>query len=168
MLKKISIISIVLLVVVLPLYLFPFFNHNIPYIEAEEFDLQIEYVENIYTRAELKSMVDALFGNPRYIYREREELRYGAIGLSCYYFSVVHIRADTPDYLYPIVLAHELVHIVYYTANERFCNIKAFELLYNSGNEFLRYSALEHLASSWSMELQNGACEYSFAGNVKV
>lgn len=41
-----------------------------------------------------------------------------------------------------LVLTHELVHLIYFTDNERFVQYKTFCILYESGNETLRAIAM--------------------------
>lgn len=45
---------------------------------------------------------------------------------------------------YVLALTHELVHIIYMTGNERFCNFKAFVILYESDNNYFKNIALAY------------------------
>lgn len=159
----------VLIVLIIMYFLPPFISHRIEYIQAEEFNLEIEEVENTYTKQELKAMVERLFENPNYTYIERDELSASGFCRTFNIIPIIEVKKDLSYTDYPMTLAHELVHAVYYTGNERFANLKAFELLYNSGNDYLRYCALKDYQRWLRYELSGKTqyFDYCYAGNVK-
>lgn len=113
------------------------------------------------TRPEIKKRVDLLFGNPRYKYAEGE---IEAGGLTNLFKRKITIAENLRIEAYAFVLAHELTHLTTYTYNERYCQVNAFKVLYESEDDFLRNSALFAL----SVDLQGGFThEYAFAGNVE-
>lgn len=54
------------------------------------------------------------------------------------------------------VMAHELVHIQYYTRCERFCNLQAYKILFDSNNNYFKNVALYFADNDnmWSYDYQ--------------
>ena len=55
-----------------------------------------------------------------------------------------HITIDEglSNFQLVFVMAHELVHIQYYTSCERFCNLQAYKILFNSNDIYFKNVAL--------------------------
>lgn len=74
----------------------------------------------------------------------------------------IRIQSDLDIFFFTFSLTHELVHLTYYTASERFCNYKSFELLYE--NEKLKDVAYWYI----NMELcDNIPNEYKCLGYIE-
>ena len=63
-----------------------------------------------------------------------------------------------------MTLTHELVHLSYFTANERFTCFKAFQILYESGNNYFKNIALAYANNDFKGIT---SLEYSCAGYIE-
>lgn len=74
-----------------------------------------------------------------------------------------HITIDEglSNFQLVFVMAHELVHIQYYTGCERFCNLQAYKILFDSNNIYFKNVALYFADndSVWSYD-------YKFKGYI--
>lgn len=62
---------------------------------------------------------------------------------------------------YTFTLTHEIIHLKYFTTNDRFANYEAFKVLYQSGNEYFKNVALYVL----NLDLSNAfSYDYKFSG----
>ena len=59
------------------------------------------------------------------------------------------------------VMAHELVHIQYYTSCERFCNLQAYKILFDSNDNYFKNVALYFADNDWMWSY-----EYKFKGYI--
>lgn len=110
-------------------------NRNIPYIECTcNTWFEIERL-NTYTKAETKIKVEALFGNPLYFYQETN-FNSIASGKAQIFIRTITIDSNINEIVYTLTLAHELVHLTYFTFSDRFANYQAFVKLYESGDEY--------------------------------
>lgn len=89
----------------------------------------------------IKVGVDKLFGNNNYRLTECD-LEYPKRGHADILTRKVQVDKDLSLEHFAFALTHELVHINYFTKSERFCNLRAWELLYNSGNNYFKNIAL--------------------------
>lgn len=74
-----------------------------------------------------------------------------------------HITIDEglSNFQLVFVMAHELVHIQYYTSCERFCNLQAYKILFNSNDIYFKNVAL-YFADNDSM----WSYDYKFKGYI--
>ena len=74
-----------------------------------------------------------------------------------------HITIDEglSNFQLVFVMAHELVHIQYYTSCERFCNLQAYKILFDSNNIYFKNVAL-YFADNDSM----WSYDYKFKGYI--
>lgn len=90
-----------------------------------------------------------------------DELCGDVYGKSDLFDKTITIRQNINYEFYAFSLTHEIMHLKYFTSNERFVNYNAFKVLYESGNEYLKNVALYFL----NLDLQNGFYnDYKFAG----
>ena len=121
--------------VALSLYSIASLNKNIPYVEydcSNGFD--IEDIKT-YSKPETKAKLDALFGSPLYFYKETD---FNSIVNGCaqIFIRTITIETNLDEITYTFTLAHELVHLTYFTFSDRFANYQAFVKLYESGDEY--------------------------------
>lgn len=132
-------------------------------------DCTLTYVEydnirpNYVTKDYIKQEVDNLFPNCKYILRCKD-LGYGICGVSYIMLKLVYMDTNLSLESYAITLTHELVHINYFTVNERFTTFKAFQILYESGNEYLKNVALAYADSDIKGHMPY---EYSCGGYIE-
>lgn len=139
-------------------------SHKLPYKETTITGVvyTIECPENA-NKGMIKVEIDKLFGKNNYRLVECN-LKYPVRGHADILTRNVQIDKDLSLEEFAFVLAHELVHINYFTKGERFCNIKAFEILYNSNNDYFKNVALMFA----SRDLRgNFDYEYSFVGYIE-
>lgn len=131
----------------------PYKESNLTYIEY------IEEPSNT-TKESLTTEINELFDNPSYKlqFTNLVSNTYG----KCDIFSrTITIRNNISNVIYVFSLTHELVHLTYFTYCERFCNLTAYDILYNSNNEYFVNIALYFAY----IDLHGGFSEeYSFIG----
>jgi hypothetical protein len=129
-------LSMIFCFVALSLYGIASLNKNIPYVECScDNRFEIDSCINTYSKTETKIKLDALFGNPLYFYKETE---FNSIVNGCaqIFIRTITIEAKLDEITYTFTLAHELVHLTYFTFSDRFANYQAFVKLYESGDEY--------------------------------
>lgn len=87
-----------------------------------------------------KSQITKLAGNPFYFYQEKEMKGLDGKTYLAFRIVVMNKSIDINDYIFSFT--HELMHLKYNTACERFINLQAFKTLYESNDPTLRYCAL--------------------------
>ena len=139
-------------------------NHNIPYKEATWDSIEYSgYRPEYVTQEYIKEEVDKLFPEVNYI------LNYKPIpgptaGYTYIMLKLVYIDTNLSLEDYTLTLAHELCHLRYFTANERYTNFKMFQTLYESGNEYFKTVALAHADLDFRGLV---TYEYSCAGYIE-
>lgn len=113
---------------------------SLSYIEYD--NSRPDYVTEDYIKRE----IDNLFSNCKYILQYKD-LKYGVAGVSYIMLKLVYIDTNLSLEDYAITLTHELVHINFFTVNERFTTFKTFQILYESGNEYFKNVALAYADS---------------------
>lgn len=114
------------------------------YLEYVECTDGFEYINVYYkpvniTREEARVKIEALFGNPKYKYKEKQiERPYSNI-----LFKTVVVPQDTGINHYIYSLTHELVHLTERTGCERYVEFRTFQILYESGDADLKIVADE-------------------------
>ena len=101
-----------------------------PYVYATH-SIYMEYKDTTYnySNMEIKEKLEDLVGVNHYIYKEQNIERRGRTLLM---FRIITIQRNLSQMLYIDVLCHELLHLKYYSINERFVMYKTFITLYNS------------------------------------
>lgn len=124
-----------------------------------DFDYEINRPQNISYTA-LRNEVDDLFGNPKYTLNF-VDMNGGVYGRTFILSNTIELRKDINYEYFVFCLSHELVHLRYFTYSERFCNLTAYDILYNSNNEYFVNIALYFAY----IDLHGGFSEeYSFIG----
>lgn len=140
------------------------YRYSLPYKESNLVNIEyhIEEPSNT-TKESLTKEINALFDNPNY------ELYFDALPFNIYgktdiFNKRVTIRTNISNIYYVFCLSHELVHLTYFTLSERFCNLTAYNILYNSNNEYFVNIALYFA----NVDLHGGFSEeYSFVGYLQ-
>ena len=110
----------------------------------------------------LNEQINTLFDNPTYSLTITDKLDSELLG-KCYIFrKKIIIRKGLTYEYYALTLAHELSHLTYKTANERFCEFEAYKRFYNSGDKYLKQIALAN-ANTYLFK-GNYNKEYNFTG----
>lgn len=138
----IIILSVVSMLSIIGSVLYLKLSHPLPFKAYEGNVLPLSKVE-CYTddRETLKKDVEKLFGNPYYNIRYVSEMKNDNAGETRVYIRRIDILDSLSDRQFVFILAHELVHLTEFTASERYCHLKAFEKLMDSGNEYFEYVA---------------------------
>lgn len=119
-------------------------KHTLEYKESTLTHIEYDSTRpNYITKEYIKSEVDSLFSGCNYILRYKD-LASGIGGVSYIMLKLVYLDINLTLEDYVLTLTHELVHITYFTANERFTTFKAFQILYESGNEYFKNVALAY------------------------
>lgn len=116
-----------------------------------------------FTRNLAKDKIDDIFDNSFYIL-EYEEIEPPTTGYCDILIRYVCLDKDLSLENFVWTLTHELVHLNYFTANERFVNFQTFIILYESDFEYFRQIALEYANLEFSGKVEY---EYSCAGYVE-
>lgn len=114
---------------------------SIPKMEYRESEYAYIYQDHMdcpYTKSELKTLVRELFDTP-HIYGETKRDSNSLIP-----FRIVNINNKLYDCAYVKQYAHELTHIKYQTKDERFVVYTTITTLYESGNEYLQWVAIDY------------------------
>lgn len=115
-------------------------------------------------KQEIKKRVEKLFNSSLYKLEETE-LPACVLGEANLLTRKIKIDKRLNNIDFAFTLTHELIHINYMTISERFCNFKAFQLLYESGDDFLRSVALDAVHGDiHGYQLD----DYSFVGYAEV
>lgn len=109
---------------------------TLKYVEYDA--IRPHYVDKEYIKRE----VNKLFNISYKIYYK--DLPKDTGGKSIIAFRIVMIDNNLPIEQYALALTHELVHLKYFTANERFTSFKTFQTLYESNNDYFMAVALAY------------------------
>ena len=138
-------------------------NHILPYMGANIEGVNFNSTRPTHINKEyIKNQIDDIF-NCNYILTYKN-LNDGYNGVSYIMLKVITLDNDLSLEEFTMTLTHELVHITYFTANERFTSFKAFQILYESGNEYFKNVALSYA----DIDLKGlMGKEYSCAGYIE-
>lgn len=90
------------------------------------------------TNKEYKTLIENEMNFRFYIHKQKNMTIYkDAKGISSPLILLVVIDDEISGWEYCITLSDELMHIKYFTADERFVNFQVFKMLYESDNEYL-------------------------------
>ena len=144
--------------------LYAYFWHNPQYIEPTFKAEQIVFnVEREVSRETIRAEIGELFGNPSYTISDDGE-NHSVWGHTNLLTRKITMYFGLNNASYAFTFAHELVHLTEFVLNERYCEIKAFKVLYFSGNEYLKNCALYGVYLDL---LGNYPDEYKFTGNIE-
>lgn len=93
----------------------------------------------------IKDDIDKLFNYPQYTFNITHMSSTGNTNLLT---SVITLNNNLSYETFVFTLAHELVHLTYFTVDERFCNFTAWKILYESNNQYFQNIALAFTANS--------------------
>ena len=131
-------ITIIVLSTILIVYCGIISIPKMEYRESEYDYIHQNHMDCNYTKSELKQMVSELFDTP-HIYGETKRDSYSLVP-----FRTIIISNNLYDYAYVKQYAHELTHIKYQTKDERFVVYTTITTLYESGNEYLQWVAIDY------------------------
>lgn len=137
------------------------YRYNLPYKESNLtfIEYNIEEPSNT-TKESLTTEINELFDNPSYKL-QFNNLTSNVYGKCDVFNRTIIIKSNISNIFYVFSLTHELVHLTYFTLSERFCNLTAYNILYNSNNEYFENIALYFA----NVDLHGGFSEeYSFIG----
>ena len=139
--------AIICLIVYLVLFRMLYF-HALPYKACVvDYNVEINTTRpSDVNQSLVEKEISQLFNNRYYNIRYSDDLK--SCGQSNLFTSQITIRTNLPLETFVFTLAHELVHISYFTVNERFCNFTAWKLLYESGNDYFKNIALSFMFDS--------------------
>ena len=98
-----------------------------------------EYKSN----ADIKQDIDGLFNNTKYILKHKE-MNGDTAGYTVLLLKIIVLDNDLTQENYTLTLAHELVHLTHFTANERYVSFITFKVLYESENNYFKSVALAY------------------------
>lgn len=108
--------------------------------------VEYQYETTDLSKEQLTEYLNSIFNNPSYgIYYDN--LEPNVLGKCFIGKRLIYIKQglyERDKRLFTFALTHELVHLTYKTANERFTNFTAYKILYDSGDAYLRYVALHN------------------------
>lgn len=151
----IIVILAVLLLIVAFQSIYPRFAHRMEYVEPTDIiSVQYKEVDYGYSKSTIKDKLKNIVGIKFYIYIEKN-ISSEYLGKTSFMFRTITLDKNLTNNEYIEVLCHELLHLKYNTANERFTQYQTFVFLYNS--EF-RQTALNIL---YKMQYGYYAYEYN-------
>lgn len=118
------------------------YRYNLPYKESSLtfIEYNIEEPSNT-TKESLTTEINELFDNPSY------KLQFSNLASNTYgecniFSRTITIKNNISNVFYVFALTHELVHLEYFTYCERFCNLQAYKILFDSKNNYFKNVAL--------------------------
>lgn len=137
------------------------YRYNLPYKESNLTFIEYNIKEpNNTTKESLTTEINELFDNPSY------KLQFSNLASNTYgecniFSRTITIKNNISNVFYVFALAHELVHLEYFTYCERFCNLQAYKILFDSNNNYFKNVAL-YFADNDSM----WSYDYKFKGYI--
>lgn len=134
--SKIKTIIILILSILLVIFgvltIYPHCSHKMKYKHATNtiYIKRVE-IEYNYSKQEIRNKLEDITGISWYIYREKN-LKEGTYGRTQLMFRTIEVEPSISENKYIEVVCHELLHLKYYTLNERFTTYQTFVTLYNS------------------------------------
>lgn len=139
-------------------------NHIMPYKQPKSnFAISINNIRPSYVNySYIKTEIDKMF-NCTYLLTFNT-LSKQVDGISYIPLKLIVLDQDLTCEEFALTLTHELVHITYFTSNERFTSFKAFQILYESENEYFKNIALAYANLDFNGLMPK---EYSCAGYIE-
>lgn len=146
------------------LLFFPFFSHNLPYKAGVLPQFQYSkvrpyYVDKNYIRNYLFDIFKC-----DYPIEEVTFWNHNIGGQSNLFTGQIWLDSRLSLEDYTLTLTHEIIHLQYNTANERFCNFQAFIILYESEDDYFHNIALAYAELERKGEV---IYEYSCIGYIE-
>lgn len=118
------------------------YRYNLPYKESNLtfIEYNIEEPSNT-TKESLTTEINELFDNPSYKL-QFANLTSNTYGKCDVFNRTIIIKSNISNIFYVFSLTHELVHLKYFTYCERFCNLQAYKILFDSNNIYFKNVAL--------------------------
>lgn len=151
---------VVLLVYSVFQVVYPQCSHKMPFVEPNG-AVSINYEPNIdygYDRHKIRQKLNALVGVHFYMYRERR--LNDCWGRTVILYRLVEVDRDIAINDYIETVCHELCHLKYNTANERYTQYKTFVTLYES--EFRQIA----LNIAYKMQRDKYSRQYNCLGQI--
>lgn len=127
----IFLISLLLCILIFQI-IYPRFSYNMKYVKPTIYlGVQYKYVDYKYSKQEIKNKLENIINVDYYIYIETD-LKDNINGCTNLMFRCILIDKDLSQLDYIETMCHELIHLKYDTANERFTQYQTFITLYNS------------------------------------
>lgn len=143
LLIAVFIISIIFASTMIGIFIYSKTANQLEYKEAPIMSIYTNYAdEPKESKQYYKEQIDELLGNPIYIYTEKELTSKGIYGKTYIILRAVILDKSVDIKNYIFTLTHELMHIKYTTACERFINLQTFKVLYESSIPEFEYVAL--------------------------
>ncbi len=138
-------------------------NHVLPYKQASITTINHKCIRPEFVNQQyIKQQIDSIF-NCNYILI-KSDLKGELKGKTYIMLKLIVLDNNLSLEDYAITLTHELVHLTYFTANERYTSFKTFQILYESKNEYFKNVALAYANLDFS---GNTTKEYSCAGYIE-
>lgn len=166
LLKAIKVIAILVFILAIAFAGYSIFKitYSLPYKSpnVESIEFYISRPDNI-SYDTLTEDINELFDSPKYTLTFVDMT--GDVKGKCYPFlKKVEIKKNLTYELYTFILTHELVHLTTCSTDERWTNLEAFEILYNSDNDYFKNVAL-YIAN---LDLHGAfSQDYSFVGYLE-
>ena len=131
--KLAMLMAIIYIVATVSGFIYIYTSNKLEYRKSHRY-MELEYSvdwEN-YTREEVRADLEKLFGAKFYIYKEEDLDKKGVYGLTTPLIRLIRMDDNISIELYTFYFAHELVHLTHFTASEKYCNLVAFKVLYNT------------------------------------
>ena len=163
LLKAIKIIAIILFILAIAFAGYSIFKitYSLPYKSpnVESIEFYISRPDDI-SYDTLTEEINELFDSPSYTLTFVDMT--GDVKGRCYpLLKKVEIKKSLTYELYTFILTHELVHLTTYSTDERWTNLEAYKILYNSDNDYFKNVAL-YIAN---LDLHGAfSQDYSFVG----
>lgn len=132
-------------------------NNTLPYLSSSQSSVDYNSIRPAFVNQEfIKKEIDNIF-NCNYILNFKN-LNNKCDGVSYIMLKLVILDDNLSLEEFTMTLTHELVHLKFFTSNERFTSFKAFQILFESGNEYFKNVALAYANKDF-----NGLVEYEYS-----
>lgn len=156
----IIIVLVVLLVVVYTNLYLLLFNNYLTEKEFTPYDFGFELIILDITQEQAVELASECVGLKDFTIEYTNNLKSGVVGNSNLITHHIKIKESLIPFQRLPVLVHEMVHIKYYTANERFTEFTTFKLMYESSNEILHEAGRQYAQELCSNDWGKYDCSY--------
>lgn len=155
----IIILVIMAIIIYTNLYLL-LFNNYLTEKEFTPYDFGFELVILDITQEQAVELASECVGLKDFTIEYTSDLKSNIVGNSNLLTHHIKIKESLIPFQQLPVLVHEMVHIKYYTANERFTKFTAFKLMYESENEILHEAGKQYAQEICSQDGGEYDCSY--------
>ena len=156
----IIIVLVVLLVVVYTNLYLLLFNNYLTEKEFTPYDFGFELVILDITQEQAVELASECVGLNDFTIEYTNDLKSGVVGNSNLLTHRIKIKESLIPFQQLPVLVHEMVHIKYYTVNERFTEFTTFKLMYESENEILHEAGRQYAQTLCSKDWGEYDCSW--------